>query len=77
MTEEKETIARALEIAINLTALTNEKHLMMRMDEDKNVLMQEPLLRNLEMVMRIMKAKNLVNIYNSVESSNGCVYPWK
>jgi len=74
MKEEKETIARALEIAITLT---DEKYLVMSLDKDKNVLIQEPLLRNLEIVMRIMKANNLVNIYNSIESSNNWVYPNK
>jgi hypothetical protein len=74
MTKEQETIARALEIAITLT---DEKNLMLRMDENKNVFMGEALLRNLEIVMRIMNAKNLINICNSAETSNNYVYPWK
>jgi hypothetical protein len=74
MTKEQETIARALEIAITLT---DEKHLTMSMDANKNVFMQEPLLSNLEKVIQIMSAKNLINICNSTGTADHWVYPMK
>jgi len=74
MNETKETIARALEIAI---ALTKADDTWLRMDENKNVFIKEPLLRTLEIVIKTMNADNLVNICNSGKSTANYVYPMR
>jgi len=71
MNGNQEIIAKALEIAITLTK-ADETWLFM--DENRNVLMQEPLLSTLGKVIQIMKAKNLDNICNSTGTY---VYPMK
>jgi hypothetical protein len=75
MTENnEETIARALEIAIKLTDAKQPK---LFIDENGNIFMEPSLLRNLEIVIRIMKSKNLTNICNSAGSSDNWVYSMK
>jgi len=71
MTENKEIIAKALEIAITLT---DAKETWLFMDENRNVLMKEPLLSTLEKVIQIIKAKNLDNI---CKDNGTFVYPMK
>jgi len=51
MTENQETIARALEIAITLTKADET---WIRLDSNKDVIMDEPLLSTMKAVVRIL-----------------------
>jgi len=75
MTENQETIAKALEIAITLTGA---KHTSLQMDENKNIIIDESLLNTMEKIIRIMNAQNLNNICNtSRKEINKWAYPAK
>lgn len=57
-----EASGKALEIAISLT---KADHTCLRMDENKNVLIKEPLYTTLKTVIRTMYAENLIDITGS------------
>jgi hypothetical protein len=59
MTEDQETIAKALEIAISLTGANHE---WLKADKLGQVLMNKELFITLQNVIRVLKANNLVDM---------------
>jgi hypothetical protein len=68
MTDEQETIAKALEIAITLTGA---KHTCLRMDEYNNLIIDDPLYSTMKNVIQIMNDKKLLDFDYRCKVSRG------
>jgi hypothetical protein len=70
MTEEKEIIARALEIAITLT---KADHTWLRTNEYNNLLIDDPLFITMKNIIQIMNDKRLLDFDSHCKVSRGTV----
>ena len=74
ITKNQEIIARALEIAIQLT---KKEDLSVRTDSDGKVFLNDKLFANMQTVIRIMNAKTFTNIINIAEKEVVWAFPNK